>query len=255
MHILIIEDEVKTAKALAKIICAARPQAKIARTIQSIETAVQYLSANAAPDLIFMDVQLADGLCFDIFKRVKVISPVIFCTAYNDYAIEAFKSNGIDYVLKPFSSETISAAFEKVEEIKNFFQINKDDHRDLELLINKIAENEGKKSFLVFKQNKYTIVPTESIAFFYIKNEVATIVDFNQEEFSISQSLEEVGNLLSPKQFFRINRQYLINFKSVLEVEHYFARKLVVKLLVPTPDKLLVGKDKVTLFLSWLENR
>lgn len=255
MNILIIEDEIKTAKALAKIICDTKPQAKIVATIQSIETAVQYLSAKAAPDLIFMDVQLADGLCFDIFKRVKIISPVVFCTAYNDYAIEAFKSNGIDYILKPFSSATIATAFEKVESIKNFFQINKSDQMDLEVLINKIGENEGKKSFLVFKHNKYTIVPTDHIAFFYIKNEVSTIMDFNQEEFSISQSLEEVTGLLSAKQFFRINRQYLINFKSVLEVEHYFARKLFVKLLITTPDKLLIGKDKVTAFLSWLENR
>lgn len=255
MNILIIEDELKTAKALARMILLARPSAKIVGSIQSVETAVQYLSSNTAPDLIFMDVQLADGLCFDIFKRVKIVSPVIFCTAYNDYAIEAFKCNGIDYVLKPFTPETILTAFEKVEDIKNFFQTNKNDTGNLEVLINRIGENDGKKSFLVFKNNKYVIVPTENIAFFYIRDEVPTISTFNKDEFSISQSLDEVYNLLSPKQFFRLNRQYLINFKSVLEVEHYFARKLFVKLVVPTPEKLLVGKDKVTAFLSWLENR
>lgn len=255
MNILIIEDELKTAKALARMIVLAKPNAKIVGSIQSVETAVQYLSSNTAPDLIFMDVQLADGLCFDIFKRVKIISPIIFCTAYNDYAIEAFKCNGIDYVLKPFTPETILTAFEKVEGIKNFFQTSKNETGNLEDLINKIGENDGKKSFLVFKNNKYVIVPTENIAFFYIKDEVPTIGTFDKNEFSISQSLDEVYNLLSPKQFFRLNRQYLINFKSVLEVEHYFARKLFVKLVVPTPEKLLVGKDKVTAFLSWLENR
>lgn len=255
MNILIVEDELKTAKALARMILLARPNAKIVGSIQSVETAVQYLSSNAAPDLIFMDVQLADGLCFDIFKRVKIVSPVIFCTAYNDYAIEAFKSNGIDYVLKPFTPETIQAAFEKVDDIKNYFQTSKNEPGNLEVLISRIGENDGKKSFLVFKNNKYVIVPTENIAFFYIRDEVPTIGTFAQDEFSISQSLDEVYNLLSPKQFFRLNRQYLINFKSVLEVEHYFARKLFVKLVVPTPDKLLVGKDKVTAFLSWLENR
>ncbi|HEY0174868.1 MAG TPA: LytTR family DNA-binding domain-containing protein [Pedobacter sp.] len=255
MNILIIEDEIKTAKALANMIISVKPRAKVMASIQSVETAVRYLSENPAPDLIFMDVQLADGLCFDIFRQVKIVSPVVFCTAYNDYAIEAFKSNGIDYVLKPFSLETIRAAFEKVESIKNFFQIHQNEISDLEILINKIGENDGKRSFLVFKNNKYIIVPTDSIAFFYIKDEVPTIVSFDQQEFSISQSLDEVSGLLSPKQFFRLNRQYLISFKSVLEVEHYFARKLFVKLTIPSPDKLLVGKDKVTAFLSWLENR
>lgn len=255
MNILIIEDEVKTAKSLQRMISTVKPQAILLAMIQSVETAVNYLSSNPAPDLIFMDVQLADGLCFEIFKRVKVTSPVVFCTAYNDYAIEAFKGNGIDYVLKPFSLETITAAFEKVEDIKNFFQTHQSDSSNLEVLINKIGENDGKKSFLVFKQQKYMIVPTESIAFFFIRDEVPTIVNFNQEEFSIGQSLDEVYHLLSPKQFFRLNRQYLINFKAVLEVEPYFARKLFVKLLIPSPEKLLVGKDKVTLFLNWLENR
>lgn len=255
MNILIIEDELKTAKALERMIVLAKPGAKIVGSIQSVETAVKYLSSNAAPDLIFMDVQLADGLCFDIFKRVKIVSPVIFCTAYNDYAIEAFKSNGIDYVLKPFTPETILAAFEKLDGIKNFFQDSKNEVSNLEDLISKIGENDGKKSFLVFRNNKYVIVPTENIAFFYIKDEVPRICTFDQEEFSISQSLDEVYQLLSPKQFFRLNRQYLISFKSVLEVEHYFARKLFVKLVIPAPDKLLVGKDKVTVFFNWLENR
>lgn len=255
MNILIIEDEIKTARALARMIVAVKPNAKIVASIQSVETAVRFLSENAAPDLIFMDVQLADGLCFDIFKRVKVVSPVIFCTAYNDYAIEAFKSNGIEYILKPISPETIAPAFEKVEGIRNFFQTHKEESQQLEMLINRIGENDGKKSFLVFKHNKYVIVPTESIAYFYIKEEVPTIVNFAQEEFSISSPLDEVHQLLSSKQFFRLNRRYLINFKSVLEVEHYFARKLFVKLQVPTADKLLVAKDKVTLFLNWLEDR
>ncbi|MET1056121.1 MAG: LytTR family DNA-binding domain-containing protein [Pedobacter sp.] len=255
MNILIIEDEIKTAKALARVITTVKPHAKIVGSIQSVETAVRYLSDNSAPDLIFMDVQLADGLCFDIFKRVKVISPVIFCTAYNDYAIEAFKSNGIDYILKPISIETIAPAFEKVEGIRNFFQTHNEETQQLELLMNRIGENDGKKSFLVFKNNKYVIVPTERIAYFYIRDEVPTIVNFDQEEFPISSALDEVHQLLSAKQFFRLNRQYLINFNSVLEVEHYFARKLFVKLLIPTADKLLVAKDKVTAFLRWLEER
>ena len=255
MNVLIIEDEVKTAKALARLIITIKPEAKIIASIQSVATAVQFLQENEAPDLIFMDIQLADGLSFDIFKQVKVVSPVVFCTAYDDYAIEAFKANGIDYVLKPIAEENIRTAFEKVHGLKNFFQTHKEEPNDIGVLLNRIEENNGKKSFLVFKSNKYLIVPTDNIAFFYIKNETPTITTFAQEEFSISQSLDEISHLLPSKQFFRLNRQYLISFKAVLEVEHYFARKLMVRLTITAPDKLLVGKDKVTAFLTWLENR
>ena len=109
MTIIIIEDEVKTAKALGQLILSIRPDAQILSYIQSIDGAVSYLLENDHPDLIFMDIQLADGLCFEIFKNVEVLSPVIFCTAFDDYAIEAFKSNGVDYVLKPFSRESIAS--------------------------------------------------------------------------------------------------------------------------------------------------
>lgn len=255
MTIVIIEDEVKTAKALGQLILSIRPDAQILSYIQSIDSAVSYLSENDQPDLIFMDIQLADGLCFEIFKNVEVLSPVIFCTAFDDYAIEAFKANGIDYVLKPFSRESIAQSIKKAGELKNFFQRNKKAMPDFDYLLTRTGENTGKTSFLVFKNNKYQTVLTENIAFFYIKNETPTIMTFDKAEYQITQSLDEVHKLLSPTQFFRTNRQYLINFSAIREAEHYFSRKLILKLTIPTEEKLLVGKDKATAFLSWLENR
>lgn len=255
MTIIIIEDEVKTAKALGQLIMSIRPDVTILSYIQSIDGAVSYLSENDQPDLIFMDIQLADGLCFEIFKSVEVVSPVIFCTAFDDYAIEAFKSNGIDYVLKPFSRESITQAITKVAELKNFFQRNRKALPDFEHLLNRNIENKGKTGFLVFKNNKYITVQTENIAFFFIKYDTPTIMSFDKVEYPVTQSLDEVHKLLAPSQFFRINRQYLVNFKAIREVEHYFSRKLIVKLTIPTEEKLLVGKDKATAFLSWLENR
>jgi DNA-binding LytR/AlgR family response regulator len=255
MNIVIIEDELKTARALAQLITDVKPGAKIVASIQSVEDAVSYLSENERPDLIFMDVQLADGLSFEIFKEIKINSPVIFCTAFDHYAIDAFKSNGIDYVLKPFSKETITAAFEKVDQMKSFFQTEKPAVSDWQNLLSKVTDQQGKKSFLVFKNNKYTTVATQNIAFFYIRNELPIIMTFDQQEYIITQSLDDVHQLLSQHQFFRLNRQYLVNFDAVKDVEHYFARKLVVHLSIPSPDKLLVSKDKVTTFLNWLENR
>ena len=255
MTIIVIEDEIKTAKALGQLILSIRPDTQILSYIQSIDGAVSYLLENDQPDLIFMDIQLADGLCFEIFKNVEVVSPVIFCTAFDDYAIEAFKSNGIDYVLKPFSRESIAQAIKKAAELKNFFQRNKKMMPDFEYLLTRTGENKGKSSFLVFKNNKYQTVLTENIALFCIKNETPTIITFDKAEYQITQSLDEVHKLLSPTQFFRINRQYLINFSAIREAEHYFSRKLILKLTIPTEEKLLVGKEKATAFLSWLENR
>jgi DNA-binding LytR/AlgR family response regulator len=255
MQILIIEDEVKTAKALEQLIVSIKPAARIVAVIQSVQTAVEYLSTHEQPGLIFMDIQLSDGLCFEIFSAVKVQAPVIFCTAYDEYAIEAFKSNGIDYILKPFSRETLLAAFEKVSRLEHFFQSPKPNSPELAALLNLAGQQNGKKSFLVFKDNKYLTIPTESIAFFYIHHETPTIVTFDQKEYGITQPLEEVHNLLPVKQFYRVNRQYLVNFSAIKEVEHFFARKLLIHLVIPCQDKLLVGKDKVTGFLNWLEER
>lgn len=126
---------------------------------------------------------------------------------------------------------------------------------DFEYLLTRTGENKGKSSFLVFKNNKYQTVLTENIALFCIKNETPTIITFDKAEYQITQSLDEVHKLLSPTQFFRINRQYLINFSAIREAEHYFSRKLILKLTIPTEEKLLVGKEKATTFLSWLENR
>lgn len=253
MNIVIIEDEVKAAKSLAAMISKIRPAAKIMAQLQSIEMAVDYLSRDETPDLIFMDIQLSDGVCFEIFKAVNIHCPIVFCTSFGEYAMEAIKANGIDYLLKPFSREELENAFLKVEALKNFFQQHT--QPDLDELLKKVGLDEGKKSFLVFKNNKYTTVQTDIIAFIYIRYDSSTIMTFKGEEYPITQSLDQVQGLLSSKQFYRLNRQYLVNFSAVKEVEHYFARKLLVRLVIPTPDKLLIGKEKTSSFLEWLENR
>lgn len=125
----------------------------------------------------------------------------------------------------------------------------------LDNLLTKMTALAGKKGFLVFKHNKYITVPTENIAFFYVKYEATFISSFDRQEYNVNYSLEQIQHLLSGKQFFRLNRQYLVNFNAVKEVEHYFARKLLLTLTVPSPEKLLISKEKTTSFLQWLENR
>lgn len=253
MKIVIIEDEIKAAKSLANLINKLRPTARIVAQLQSVEAAVDYLANNEQPDLIFMDIQLSDGLSFEIFKQAEIKSPVIFCTAYGEYSMEAIKANGVDYLLKPFSEDDLQKAFEKVESFKNFFQQNT--RPDLDALLSKLGQDEGKKSFLVFKHNKYTTVQTDQIAFIYIRNDSSSIMTFQQQEYALDQSMDQLQSMLSAKQFFRLNRQYLVNFSAIKEVEHYFGRKLFVKLTIPSPEQLLIGKEKSGSFLSWLENR
>ena len=157
------------------------------------------------------------------------------------------------FAFNPLGDREIVTAFKKTDDIKNFFQQyylpNLDD------LLTKLSSPAGKKSFLVFKNNKYINVLTENIAFFYVKYESSTIMSFDKQEYFVNHSLEQLQSLLTDKQFFRISRQYLINFNAVKEVEHYFARKLLVHLTVPAKDKLLVSKEKVSHFLHWLDNR
>jgi len=168
-------------------------------------------------------------------------------------ALESPYTNVGDYLLKSLSKEDIVSAFEKMFDIKNFFQQNS--LSKLTDLLTKLPGMSGKKSFLVAKNNKYVNIPTENIAFFYIKYQSPVIMCFDKQEYFVNYSLDQIQNLLSEKQFYRLNRQYLINFNAVKEVEHYFARKLLVNPVIPMKDKLLVSKEKVTEFLHWLDNR
>ncbi|RBL90271.1 LytR/AlgR family response regulator transcription factor [Chitinophaga flava] len=253
MKILIIEDEIKAAKSLAGMIAKIKPEAVVEPIQQSIEGAVAYLSAHEAPDLIFMDVQLSDGLCFEIFRQIKVVSPVIFCTAFGEYAMDAIKSNGVDYLLKPYSAADLETAFGKIDSFRSFFQ--QQSQPDWQELVRRLDRNDGKTSFLVFHNNRYITVRTEHIAYIYIKYDSPYIVTFQEQKYTISQTLEQLQSQLSVKQFYRLNRQYLVNFDAIKEVEHYSARKLALHLTTPTPEPLLVGKEKITHFLQWMENR
>lgn len=252
MNIIIIEDEPRTAKSLEKMIMELRPEAVISGSCQSVESAVKLL-AQKTPDLIFMDIQLADGLSFEVFNQVEITCPVVFCTAFDTYSIEAFKKSGIDYILKPFSSEDIAEAFNKVDTLRNFYQ--KKSIPDFSDLISQLAAPAGKTSFLVFHNQKYSTVSVEQIAFFYVSHNATCIRCFDKKEYVLNQSLDQIAAQVSARQFFRVNRQFLVNFSAIKEVEHYFMRKLYVKLVIETPEKLLINKEKAPRFFAWMEDR
>jgi two-component system response regulator LytT len=169
------------------------------------------------------------------------------------FAQQAPAINGNGHVLKPFLKEDFVKAFERIVDVNDLFQQNS--LLKLAELLSRFSSAPGKRSFLVYRNNKYINVLTENIAFFYIKYESAAIMCFDRQEYFVNYSLEQIQNLLPEKQFFRLNRQYLINFNAVKEVEHYFARKLLVNSVIPARDKLVVPKEKVTGFLHWLDDR
>lgn len=170
---------------------------------------------------------------------------------FDPHARDAFNVRGSDYVLPSLGEDDITA-FQKIDLFKEYQWTRLPVLYDL---LVKLAAPAGKKSFLVFKHNKYITVPTESIAYFYVKHESCRIKCFDGREYVVNHPLDHVQNLLGGRQFFRLNRQYLVNFSAVKEVEHYFARKLLVQLVIPMDEKLLVTKEKATVFLNWLESR
>ena len=170
-------------------------------------------------------------------------------TAYDESATEVFKANGIDYITEPFTKETLAAALRKVVTLKQALVTAE----KMPLYLQPVQH--WKKSFLVFKHNKYTVIAVEHIAFFYIRDEQSVMMTFDGMEYTTSQPLDTISSQLSAAQFYRINRQYLINFDAVHEVERYFARKLLVHLKRATPEQIIIGKNKAHEFLQWLDNR
>lgn len=248
MNIVIIEDEQLTADDLAENIVSLDPEAQIAAKLYSVHDAISWFKKNEHPDLIFSDIQLGDGLCFEIFKSLPITSPVIFCTAFDEYALTAFKANGIDYILKPFDRETIANAFSKYKELKRRFAGNQFENI-LELFEQRKSQKKG--SILVYQKDKILPVRIDDIALFYIENEITYLLTFDQKIFITNKILDELEKIAG-SDFYRANRQYLIQRKAIKEAAQYFARSLSVTLTVPFKETIKVNKVKVTDFLLWL---
>jgi DNA-binding LytR/AlgR family response regulator len=250
MRIVIIEDEKLTAEDLRETILKTVPDARIMAVLYSVSSAIEWFRNNEHPDLIFSDIQLGDGLCFEIFKTICTDTPVIFCTAYDEYALKAFDANGIDYILKPFDETTIEAAFEKYNSLKKKFT-GTGSNLDQIIRLFETKKKASTGSVLVYKQDKILPISLESIALFYIENEITHLITFDFKQYTIDQTIEKLEAVCSDR-FYRVNRQFLINRAAVKEASQYFARKLSLTLSVPYKGTITVSKNKVSDFLNWL---
>jgi two-component system, LytTR family, response regulator LytT len=257
MKVLIIEDEPITARELKFTLRKLDKNIEILDTVDSIETALEFLK-EMQPDLIFSDIHLADGNCFDIYRQIDIQCPIVFCTAYDDYAIEAFKTNGIAYILKPFDEQSVGDALEKVKRFTHLGQAinNENTGIDMGALAKLLSlKTDFKSSFLVSKAGKLIPVDISNVAFFYIKNELVMLYTIKGDTYVTDYSLDKLEKEVNPHDFYRANRQFLINRRIVKEVEQYFARKLLVKTHTVAPEHIVISKAKATDFTKWLDNK
>ncbi|NMH27801.1 response regulator transcription factor [Flavobacterium sp. SE-s28] len=254
MSVLIIEDEIKTARELKRTIESVNPDATVLDMIQSVKSGTKWLRENPAPDLILADIQLADGLSFEIFRQVEIESPIIFCTAYDQYAIEAFKTSSIDYLLKPVDEDKLGQSIAKYEKMKQLFGtgISDEPQQKIDRLLQHIG-NEYKKTLLAHSRENIIPIATLDIAYFQSEFGNVCLFGFNGKKYTMSQTMDEFESWLSPVDFFRVNRQFIINRKAVESLSHYFSRRLLLKLTVTVSDPVIVSKTKSPLFLKWIE--
>jgi len=251
MNIIIVEDEPKTARLLQEMLETYDTKNKVVAVCESIEATIQVLKEEGLKaDLFFMDVQLADGLSFEIFKQVKIEVPVIFCTAFDHYALEAFKANGIDYILKPFEENDIARSLEKLQLWTSNLALSK---LAEDLLPTAPVTKTYNASFLVKFREKLFPVLVEDIALISLEQDIVYLYTFQQEKHPLFKTIDEVEQALHPQLFFRINRQMIIHRNAIREMEPFFNRKLVLHLTINSKEKPIVSRLKVSPFLTWME--
>ncbi|MFK8102159.1 MAG: LytR/AlgR family response regulator transcription factor [Saprospiraceae bacterium] len=252
MKLVIIEDEDLAAERLMDLLKQHDPTIEVLACLDSVASAVAWFKMKTAVDLVFMDIQLGDGLSFDIFEEVEINCPVIFTTAYDEYALRAFKVNSIDYLLKPLGLAELQAAFQKLSILRG-----KEKTQNLDLLALQNAmqmmNKEYKSRFIVKAGNHLSSVPTEEIAYFYSEYKAVWIWTYEQKKHSIDYSLEQLETLVSPKKFFRANRKYLIGFRSIVQVTSYSNSRLKLILRGAEKEEILISRERVNAFKLWLD--
>ena len=253
MKIVIIEDETRTAKELASMLYNLDNSIDVKAIIPSVAAGIKWFTQNENPDLIFSDIQLGDGLSFEIFTEVQIETPIIFCTAFDKYAIRAFESNSVDYLLKPIEEETLAKSLEKFNRFKEHLILNATAHRKLAATLSNKTDPTYKQRLLVHYQDKIIPIKTVDIQFIYSSGGNTTLFTTEHSSYPIQYTIEQLEKLLDPGQFFRANRQFIINRDSVKNIEHYSNRKLHIQTDQTPPEKIVVSKLKASLFLSWIE--
>ena len=254
INILIIEDEEPAAKRLQKMILELEPESTVVENIVSVASGIKWLEHNPLPDLIFSDIQLSDGLSFEIFRQVDVSCPIIFITAFDQYAIEAFKVNSIDYLLKPIKKEDLEIAITKYKKITAGTKNNAADLKKLmETFVSSDNKNTAYKSRFIVRYGEHIkTLKIEEVAYFYTEDKINFLTTVEGRRYTIDYNLDSLDAMLDPKTFFRINRQYIISINSIKEMFSYTKSRVLIKLNPPSKHETIVSTERSGDFKLWL---
>jgi DNA-binding LytR/AlgR family response regulator len=250
MKALIIEDETAAARNLKMLLAASYPEIDVIGTIESVAEAVAWFGANPTPELVFMDIHLADGNSFRIFDSIRIECPIIFTTAYDQYALDAFRVNSIDYLLKPIKQSDLERAVGKLMALTS--AASREYVGRTQEMVEK-ANNKSNSTLLVQVKDKIIPISTEDIAFFYTSNERVSVTTMDGRCYPVDGTLEGHYGALSTEQFFRANRQFIIARRAIRDMSVWFGSRLAVNLSVDTPERIIVSKARTSEFKAWLQ--
>lgn len=250
MKILIVEDEDLAVKKLQKTLLAVDASANVVGVTDSIKSSVEWLQENPQPDLILMDIELADGQSFEIFNLTDIKSPVIFTTSYDEFALKAFKVNSVDYLLKPIQKEDLQAALKKFQKLKGNGDINIDSL--VKELQQKLQPKEYRKRFLVKHAQKLVSIEIDEIAYFYSDGRLNFFKTSDNKKFVVDYTMDELEDMLDPEKYFRISRSFYVSINSVDKIDDYFGNRLILGLKPAVDKEALVSREKVTEFKKWM---
>jgi DNA-binding LytR/AlgR family response regulator len=256
MKVLIVEDEVLAAKKLSKTLASVDESAEIIGVSDSIQGTVEWLNSHPAPDLILMDIELADGQSFEIFGLTEVKSPVIFTTSYDEFALQAFKVNSIDYLLKPVQKEDLEAALNKFKQLKTIYKEEKKEDVNLEQIVKqlqqKLQPKEFRKRFLVKHGQKLISIEIDEIAYFFSDGRLNFFKTYDNRKFVVDYTMDELEEMLDPDKYFRTSRSFYVSINSIDQIHDYFGNRLLLHLNPPVEKEAIVSREKVSDFKKWM---
>ena len=246
MRIVILEDETAAAINLRSILTRVAPEAEVVETLESVAEGIEWFRTHPAPDLLFADIHLADGESFRLFEAVEITAPVIFTTAYDRYALEAFRVDSIDYLLKPINEQSVLRALEKLRRLTGL------EIKEYGSRVKRLAAARSEQAFLVQVRDKIIPLHRDRIAYCYTANEKVTACDFDGRSYPLDKTLETLQTLLPEADFFRANRQFIVARRAVKEITVWFGSRLSLALTVQTPERIIVSKARSPEFKAWL---
>ena len=248
--VVIVEDETAAAVNLRSMLKSINPDVEVLDVLESVEEAVDFFSKDVEADVVFMDIHLADGDSFRIFQSVDITIPIIFTTAYDEYALEAFKVNSIDYLLKPFKEEDLQRALDKLQRLTATERATATAR--VETMV-ATADNDSLRTILVRFKDKLIPISMDDVAFFYTFAERVTLTTISGITYPVDKTLETLTQQLDPTKFFRANRQFIVSRKAVKDIAVWFGSRLALNLVIEAPERIIISKARVPEFKRWLQ--